>query len=276
MPSGEHHGRISTSRSQYRWYRVIFCLVIHRSRGPQTAQPRSDARTERWREHRIKVRAEFVDAAFRALDEFGPDVSMDDIAKTAGAAKPKLYRHFEDKFDLFNAIVERVQDILWERILASVNVMRDSGRELVRRGVTEYALVVTEHPNVFRFMVHSHFTTQSAESERALQSARQSARRAAQLFANVFDDHAIDAESAELTIYSAFGAVASATDWWLGANRVQSRPMPIEQFIEYLAAIVSSLAEATARLHGVSVDPDLPLHIAFATDDSLSTDDPTQ
>lgn len=40
---------------------------------------RPDARTERWREHREKVRGEVVDATFRALAEQGPDVSMDDI-----------------------------------------------------------------------------------------------------------------------------------------------------------------------------------------------------
>jgi hypothetical protein len=32
------------------------------------------------------VREEFVDAAFRALGKFGPDVSMDDIAEEAGTA----------------------------------------------------------------------------------------------------------------------------------------------------------------------------------------------
>ncbi|GAA1628660.1 TetR family transcriptional regulator [Nocardia ninae] len=54
------------------------------------AAPRLDARTERWRAHREQVRGEFVDAAFRALAEHGPDVSMDDIARAAGCAKPKL------------------------------------------------------------------------------------------------------------------------------------------------------------------------------------------
>lgn len=33
-----------------------------------------DARSERWREHRKKVRREIVEAAFRAIDRLGPDV----------------------------------------------------------------------------------------------------------------------------------------------------------------------------------------------------------
>nr|WP_225732606.1 TetR/AcrR family transcriptional regulator [Nocardia sp. JCM 34519] len=227
---------------------------------------RVDARTERWREHRLKVRDEFVDAAFRALDKFGPEVSMGDIAKEAGAAKPKLYRHFEDKTDLYNAIVDRVRDLLWERIIASIDLTNDSARDLVRRGATEYALAVSEHPNVFRFMLHSHFAQQASDSERALQSARQSARRAAELVVQVLDDESVDVDSVELVNYSIFGAVASATDWWLGVNRTQAHVMPIERFVAYLAEIISALVHANSRLNGITVDADLPLHLAFSMD----------
>ncbi|MCP2291552.1 TetR/AcrR family transcriptional regulator [Nocardia amikacinitolerans] len=239
---------------------------MHSRREVDQARPkRVDARTERWRAHRVKVRDEFVDAAFRALDKFGPEVSMGDIAKEAGAAKPKLYRHFEDKTDLYNAIVDRVRDMLWERIISSIDLSNDSARELVRRGAAEYALVVTEHPNVFRFMLHSHFTQQADESERALQSARQSARRAAEMFAGLVEDDSIDVASIEVVNYSIFGAVASATDWWLGANRLQGNTMPIEKFVAYIAEIVSALAEANARLNGIVINADLPLHAAFST-----------
>ncbi|MEV0295679.1 TetR/AcrR family transcriptional regulator [Nocardia sp. NPDC050710] len=239
---------------------------MQRGRKLDEAPPkRVDARTERWREHRLKVRDEFVDAAFRALDKYGPEVSMGDIAKEAGAAKPKLYRHFEDKTDLYNAIVDRVRDMLWERIISSIDLTHDSARELVRRGAAEYVLVVTEHPNVFRFMLHSHFTQQTDESARALQSARQSARRAADLLAGLVEDESFDVASVELVNYSIFGAVASATDWWLGANRLHGNAMPIEKFVAYLGEIISALAEASARLNGIVIDADLPLHQAFST-----------
>ncbi len=70
-----------------------------------------DARSERWREHRKKVRSEIVDAAFRAIDRLGPDLSLREIAEEAGTAKPKIYRHFTDKSDLFQAIGERLRDM---------------------------------------------------------------------------------------------------------------------------------------------------------------------
>ncbi|WP_040784399.1 TetR/AcrR family transcriptional regulator [Nocardia pneumoniae] len=233
-------------------------------RPDEVPRKRVDARTERWREHRRKVRGEFVDAAFRALDQHGPGVSMGDIAKEAGAAKPKLYRHFEDKADLYNAIVDRVGDMLWERITASFDLTNDSAGELVRRAASEYVLVVSQHPNVFRFILHSHYTQRSDDSDRALQSARQSATRAAELFAGASGDESVPIASTELVIYSIFGAVASATDWWLGANRLQTPTMPIEQFVAYLAEIISALVAANARLNGIVIDAGRPLHLAVS------------
>ena len=76
-----------------------------------------DARSERWREHRKKVRSEIVDAAFRAIDRLGPNVSVREIAEEAGTAKPKIYRHFTDKSDMFQAIGERMRDMLWAAII---------------------------------------------------------------------------------------------------------------------------------------------------------------
>ncbi len=236
---------------------------------------RVDARSERWRDHRRRVRAEFVDAALRALDEHGPEVSMGDIARTAGAAKPKLYRHFADKIDLYDAVTDRMAEILWERITASIDLTHDPAAELVRRAATEYALVVTEHPNVFRFLMHGHFTQRSDDSERALQSARQSARRAAHLLAAAVGAEPdaesrtaatrdIDLDGTEMIVYSTFGAVASATDWWIGADRLPERPMPIEEFVGYLASIIAALAQSSARRNGIDLDPRRPLHAAFS------------
>ena len=81
-----------------------------------------DARSERWREHRKKVRSEIVDAAFRAIDRLGPELSLREIAEEAGTAKPKIYRHFTDKSDLFQAIGERLRDMLWATIFPSINL----------------------------------------------------------------------------------------------------------------------------------------------------------
>ena len=49
-----------------------------------------DARSERWREHRKKVRSEIVDAAFRAIDRLGPELQL------AGDRRRGRHRQAED------------------------------------------------------------------------------------------------------------------------------------------------------------------------------------
>ncbi len=101
-----------------------------RSRSGHEPGVKVDARSERWREHRKKVRSEIVDAAFRAIDRLGPELSLREIAEEAGTAKPKIYRHFTDKSDLFQAIGERLRDMLWAAIFPSINLATDPAREV--------------------------------------------------------------------------------------------------------------------------------------------------
>jgi AcrR family transcriptional regulator len=109
---------------------------------PGSGVGKVDARSERWREHRQKVRTEIVDAAFRAIDRRGPEVSLQEIAAEAGTAKPKIYRHFNDKADLFGAIGKRLRDMLIAAIFPNIDFAVDSTREVVRRSVAEYVNLV--------------------------------------------------------------------------------------------------------------------------------------
>lgn len=242
---------------------------------PDESPPKPDARSERWREHRQAVRQSFVDAALTAIDSHGPDVSMGDIASTAGAAKPKLYRHFADKSDLYAAIVEHVREMLWNRILLATNLFEDSVSTLIERGTSEYAIIVSEQPNLFRFLVHSHFAGRagnrrtnesSAGPDPALDSARAAARKLAEVFADATGADQENSSAIELVSYSAFGAVASATDWWLGDSDARAPVMTIETFTSYVAALMLGIVESTCVIAGVTIDADRPLHTAFSTE----------
>lgn len=125
-----------------------------------------DARSERWREHRKKVRGEIVDAAFRAIDRLGPELSVREIAEEAGTAKPKIYRHFHDKSDLFQAIGERLRDMLWAAIFPSIDLKTDSSREVIRRAVEEYVNLVDKHPNVLRVFIQGRSAASPRSSTR--------------------------------------------------------------------------------------------------------------
>ena len=183
-----------------------------------------DARSERWREHRKKVRSEIVDAAFRAIDHLGPELSLREIAEEAGTAKPKIYRHFADKSDLFQAIGQRLRDMLWAAIFPSINLSTDPAREVIRRSVEQYVRLVDEHPSILRFLIQGRFADQSESTMRALNEGREITLAMADMFDNELRDIELDAAALELAAYSAFGSIASATDWWLGQRQGPSAP----------------------------------------------------
>jgi AcrR family transcriptional regulator len=221
-----------------------------------------DARTERWREHRKKVRAEIVDAAFRAIDQHGPAVSVREIAEEAGTAKPKIYRHFTDKADLFQAIGERLRDMLWAEIFPVINLTRDSAGEVIRRSIEQYVYLVDDHPNVVRFVLQGRFPDQAEATMRAVNQGRDITLAMAELFNNELREMELDREAMELAAFAMFGTAASSTDWWLGPSEEVARRMPRERFIGHLSTIMMGAIIGTTALLGIRIDPDLPIHKA--------------
>src|SRR6202451_929512 len=143
-----------------------------------------DARSERWREHRKKVRAQTFEAALRAIDRLGPDLSVREIAEEAGTAKPKIYRHFTDKSDLFQAIGVRLRDMLWAAALPSIDFAHDSVRDIIHRTAEEHVKLVDEHPNVLRFFIQGRFPEQSETAARTLNEGREITLAMGEMFNN--------------------------------------------------------------------------------------------
>src|SRR5580693_456096 len=229
-----------------------------------------DARSERWREHRKKVRGEIVEAAFRAIDRLGPDLSVREIAEEAGTAKPKIYRHFTDKSDLFQAIGERLRDMLWAAVFPSVDFATNSAREIIHRSAEEYVNLVDEHPNVLRFFIQGRFPEQSESTMRTLNEGREITLAMAEMFNNELREMELDPAAIELAAFAAFGSAASATDWWLGSDLDSPRRMPREMFVEHLTTIMMGVIGGTAELLGIELDPDQPIHSAMPHNSAAS------
>ena len=221
-----------------------------------------DARSERWREHRKKVRAEIVDAAFRAIDLHGPEVSVREIAEEAGTAKPKIYRHFADKSDLFQAIGERLRDMLWAEIYPVINLATDSSQDVIRKSIEQYVYLVDDHPNVVRFVLAGRFPEQAEATMRAVNQGREITLAMAELFNNELREMELDRQALELAAHASFGTAASATDWWLGPDSDTPRRMPREKFIDHLTTIMIGAIIGTTELLGIRIDRELPIHKA--------------
>ncbi len=242
---------------------MLSVRAVARPKADETTGKKVDARSERWREHRKKVRGEIVEAAFRAIDRLGPDVSVREIAEEAGTAKPKIYRHFADKSDLFYAVGGRLRDMLWTAIFPSVDVTTDSIRDIVRNTVAEYVDLVDQHPNVVRFFVQGRAPERSESRMRTLNEGREITLAMAELFSNELRDMELDRAAFELAAFAAFGSAASATDWWLGPGPDSPRRMPREAFVAHLSTIMLGVIAGTAESLGVTVDSDRPLHEAM-------------
>jgi AcrR family transcriptional regulator len=229
-----------------------------------------DARSERWREHRKKVRGEIVEAAFRAIDRLGPDLSVREIAEEAGTAKPKIYRHFTDKSDLFQAIGERLRDMLWAAVFPSIDFSTNSVREIIHRSAEEYVNLVDEHPTVLRFFIQGRFPEQSESTLRTLNEGREITLAMAERFSNELREMDLDPAALELAAFAAFGSAASATDWWLGSDLDSPRRMARDKFVEQLTTILMGIIGGTAEQLGIKMDPDQPVHNAVPRDSAAS------
>jgi AcrR family transcriptional regulator len=246
--------------------------VVRIPRTHPSAKPgrKVDARSERWREHRKKVRGEIVEAAFRAIERVGPEVSVREIAEEAGTAKPKIYRHFHDKSDLFEAIGTRLRDMLWAAIFPSINLATDSAREVIRRAVEEYANLVDKHPNVLRVFIQGRFMAQSEAAMRTLAEGREITLTMAEMFGNELREMELSRDALELAAFAAFGSAASATEWWLGPEPDSPRRMANDQFIAHLTTIMMGVIVGTAETLGIRMDPDEPIHNAVPRNPAAS------
>lgn len=221
-----------------------------------------DFRRERWRGHREKVRAEIVEAAFRAIDRHGPDVSLREIAAEAGTGKPKIYRHFEDKADLFRAISRRFRDLLGAAIFANVDFAEDATREVLGRAVREYVTLVEAHPNVMRFIMQDRFPEPAEPAVSGLNEGREITLAVAEMFDRQLPDMHLDRAVLELAAAAAFGSVSVATDWWLGRDPDSPRRMPVADFVAHLSTLVQGTVAGTAEMLGIDLDLDRPIRLA--------------
>ncbi|GAB17501.1 putative TetR family transcriptional regulator [Gordonia effusa NBRC 100432] len=229
-----------------------------------TAIPkRADARTTRWTEHRIKVRAEFVEASIRAIDTIGPNATLDDICTELGVRKPKLYRFFDDKSDLYSAILENVSTTLWGRLASSINFYEDSVEDIITHLSSEYADVVSEHPNLVTFLVTGQY---SGSATHPLDAARTSIDRATAISEDVLANFISSSDRLELTIYSIFGIAASGADWWIRSERPGRTALPKELFVAQLVRSILAVVIANVDADG-DFDVSQPLHLARTSDD---------
>lgn len=224
----------------------------------QLGELTGDARVDRWREHRVTVRADLVEATLRAIDEYGPDLSIEDIVKSAGVPRMKLYRFFQDKEALFAAAALRIQEMAIERVVSNFDV---SGTvlELVRSALTAYIDLVDERPNIFRFLAGA-----NSADYRSAQSLLEGGRRLTDAMVDIVDavlrDRGGEVGNLEYAADAVLGAVAYGVLRWLNDLGISKR-----ELVDEMTAVVWGALSAIAKVRGVVLDPDERVAISGST-----------
>jgi AcrR family transcriptional regulator len=214
------------------------------SRG-QRAPTAPDGRSARWVEHRRARREELVDAALEAVRRTGPELAVDDVARSAGVSKTVIYRYFADKGELVDAVLERILErILLPRLLGELELGRSDGRARLRAVITAFVRLVEEEPSLYRFV----YAGREAQFDPVAAAQRQIAEPLAAIMAERLSAAGRPTEPAAIWAYAVVGMVQLAAHWWSA-----DRTLPGADLVEQLTALAddglgSLLAQDGTRL----------------------------
>jgi AcrR family transcriptional regulator len=193
-----------------------------------------DGRAARWTGHRAARREDLIDATIAAVDQFGSDVGVDQIAAAAGTSKPVIYRYFTDKDDLYRAVGARVVHQIAQTLL---DVGDDPDPQvLLRTSIDAYLHLLEDHPQRFRFVTqHRVFNEARVGKPAAVESGTGAvaqvltAALGAQL-RGIGIDPAAASPWGEATV----GFIRAASLWWLDHPHAMTR----SQLTDYLTALL--------------------------------------
>lgn len=223
----------------------------HRSRASRE-QERADGRSTRWASHRESRRSELVEAAVAAIDTYGPDAGLEEIASVAGVSKPVLYRYFADKAGIHGAVGQWGASLVMERLLPAL-VVEGSVRERVAQAVDAYLDTIEEHPNVFLLLVRHRSAGDSdplADGKAAITSAL------ARVLGDALRELGVDAGGAEPWAHGLVGLGLATGEWWL-----DRRTMSRAHVGAYLTDFIWHALDGVARSHGVDLGGDTGLRL---------------
>ncbi|GAB2563978.1 TetR/AcrR family transcriptional regulator [Nocardia heshunensis] len=222
------------------------------SRRDRPAEMKGDARSDRWHTHRASVRAELIEATIRAIDTHGAELSIDDVVKTAGIPRPKLYRFFGDKVELMAAVSGRVQELIVERVTPHLDPTGPI-RDAVHTALSAYIDLVAERPNLFHFIVSSQVIT-AFGAARLIEDGRPLSDTVADFFSGVLRLRGANGDHTQFAVDAMLGAVGLGVLRWLNEPVITAKELTDE-----LTAFAWGALAATAEARGLTLDPDAPL-----------------
>ena len=189
-------------------------------------------RPEPTRAERLARREALLDAAVDAIRAHGPEVSMEDLARSAGVTKPILYRHFGHRDGLAAALATRFAAGL-QATLQSAMVAGNEPRETLETTIDAYLEFVERDPEVYRFLVRRLIAGPPGDELSVGNFLRQVGNQVALVLGEQLRAAGIDSGGAEPLAHGMVGMVHAAGDWWL-----ERRTMPRSRLVEYVVGVL--------------------------------------
>jgi AcrR family transcriptional regulator len=209
-------------------------------------------RSTRHSERRAAQRQQIVEAAAAAIEELGLNVGTAEIAQRAGVARPHVYRHFDSKDDLDDAVANRAATELVERVRPTMT-RTGTPPEIVGGVVREAVAWAAEHPNLYRFMA-------ARQQTKAMHRARMGRTRfldeivhAATAYLRSRD---IDQEAPDGILAGLMGMADASIIWWLD-HRDESQEAVVERVTRQAWLILSDML----RQLGLPISDDTVLEL---------------
>jgi AcrR family transcriptional regulator len=211
-----------------------------------------DGRAARWAGQRAKRRAEIVAAALDAIKEHGPGVSTEQIAAGAGIARTRLYRHFTDADDLYDAVAQGAAQAIIDRMVTTFASPRGSAQDLITKSVRAYVEWLIDNGALYQYVVLRAVDARSGRDPlivdvRAGISAPMRTLLGAYL--GYFDR---DPTIADPVAFGITGLVESATNRWLA----DPGSLNLDGLVNNLAGWVWGVLDAALRELGIQMDPE--------------------
>jgi AcrR family transcriptional regulator len=210
---------------------------------------RVDGRSSRWNDHRAARREELIDAAVAAVDEYGSEVGMDQIAAAARTSKPVIYRYFADKNELYRAVGERV---IAQIVRALRSVPADSDpQSLMHASIEAYLQLLEDHPQLFRFVTQNRLLNDTVPGR---PSTAEFSGPVADVLTVALGDQlrsiGLDPSGARPWGIAVVGFIRAASLWWLDNPGTMTRA----QLTDYLGALLWGGGAGIFQLAGRDVD----------------------
>ncbi|MFJ4654902.1 TetR/AcrR family transcriptional regulator [Nocardia sp. NPDC088792] len=213
--------------------------------------PAADGRSTRWNGHKARRRADMLDAAVTVIEEHGTEISVQQIADRLRVPRPVVYRHFDGRADLDEAIRRHILESLLAELLPRLSpdgTMKDA----VRGAISTYVGWIERHPHLHRFLTAA---DPHSESSGALAGARDRiGGQLADLFAESLNRFGIDRNRARPMAFGMVGFVDGVVNSWRAAPTLTS-----EQVEGILTESVLALLEGNARSLDVPLTRDTVL-----------------